>query len=244
MPTATGAGFTTPWSGNGLLFDTATLNGKRITGIGNALVDMLVHESAAFVERSGAAPGGMTYFDRAHIEAVAARASEPPAVVPGGAVCNTMIGIGRLGHPARFIGKRGRDSRGEFLEADLKSKGVDPVLRVANTSTGRVLSIITPDAQRTMLTYLGAAAELTPGGDLCGSVRRHSHRRRGGLPAVQPRSDHEVPGGCQGGGGPDVPRSVQFYGCRVLHGHPGFDCWSSMWTFSWQTRTKRGPLPE
>ena len=91
----------------------------------------------------------MTYFDRAHIEAVAARASEPPVVVPGGAVCNTMIGIGRLGNPARFIGKRGRDSRGEFLEADLKSKGVDPVLLTAETSTGRVLSIITPDAQRT-----------------------------------------------------------------------------------------------
>jgi sugar/nucleoside kinase (ribokinase family) len=59
------------------------------------------------------------------------------------------------------VGKRGEDDLGELLEAGVRENGVDPLLFKSPTPTGRVLSIITPDAQRTMLTFLGAAAELS-----------------------------------------------------------------------------------
>jgi sugar/nucleoside kinase (ribokinase family) len=142
-------------------FYNPVLKRRKITGIGNALVDLLIHESEDFVRASEAAKGGMTYFSNDAIEKVVRKASNPPEVVPGGAVCNTMIGLGRLGNPARFIGKRGLDDRGRFFEEDLRKKGVEPVLFSSESPTGRVLSIITPDAQRTMMTFLGAASELS-----------------------------------------------------------------------------------
>lgn len=143
------------------LLHNPVLSRRKVTGIGNALVDLLIHESEDFVKVSTAAKGGMTYFDNDTIETVVRRASNPPEVVPGGAVCNTMVGLGRLGNPARFIGKRGLDNRGTFFEDDLRKKGVEPALFRSKSPTGRVLSIITPDAQRTMMTFLGAASELS-----------------------------------------------------------------------------------
>ncbi len=131
-------------------------------GVGSALMDLLVHESDEFVERVGGVKGGMIYVDGAAIDETAAQASRKPEVVPGGSACNTMVGIARLGGPARFVGKRGTDTLGRTLKAGLHDQGVDPYLFESDTFTGRVLSIITPDAQRSMLTYLGAASELMP----------------------------------------------------------------------------------
>jgi sugar/nucleoside kinase (ribokinase family) len=82
--------------------------------------------------------------------------------VPGGSACNTIIGVGNLGNQARFIGKRGNDELGRKLEYSLINNSVEPCLNISETPSGRVLSIITPDAQRSMFTYLGAAAESLP----------------------------------------------------------------------------------
>ncbi len=133
---------------------------QRIIGVGSALVDILVMASDDFVARTGVPKGGMAYFEPATIDRVLAEAAVPPEVVPGGAACNTITGIARLGGEARFLGKRGNDAFGNRFEAALTRHGVDTVLVHAPTPTGRVLSLITPDSQRTMLTYLGAAAEM------------------------------------------------------------------------------------
>jgi sugar/nucleoside kinase (ribokinase family) len=85
-----------------------------------------------------------------------------PAVVPGGSACNTVVGVSRLGGRARFVGKRGNGAMGDFFENALRAHNVEPRLLRSETSTGRVLSIITPDAQRSMFTFLGAAAENRP----------------------------------------------------------------------------------
>ncbi|WP_306304088.1 PfkB family carbohydrate kinase [Desulfosarcina cetonica] len=134
----------------------------RIVGLGSALVDVLVHESDAFVRRIGVEKGGMTLVDLSTLENVMAQVSNTPSVVPGGSACNTAVGVGRLGGQARFVGKRGSDDTGAFFQGALEDRGVDPLLMTSDLSTGRVLSIITPDAQRTMLTYLGASADLQP----------------------------------------------------------------------------------
>lgn len=135
---------------------------SRIVGIGSALVDILINESDEFVRRIGVKKGGMTLVDIPDLEKILNQASTKPIVVPGGSACNTAVGIGRLGGQARFVGKRGEDDTGHFFENALVERGVEPFLMTSALPTGRVLSIITPDAQRTMITYLGASADTQP----------------------------------------------------------------------------------
>lgn len=129
-------------------------------GVGAALVDLLLEESDKFIADLGAAKGGMTLVERDHIESALGKTGRPPKIVPGGSACNTLVGIGHLGGRARLIGRLGRDELGQAFAAGLKKAGVDARLKVTDEATGRVLSVVTPDAQRTMFTYLGAAAAL------------------------------------------------------------------------------------
>jgi sugar/nucleoside kinase (ribokinase family) len=135
---------------------------KLVVGVGSALVDILAHEDDVFVNKVGAVKGGMTYVDKRVIDETIGRASQTPTVVPGGSACNTMVGIGRLGGQARFVGKCGNGNMGKLFRGDLLKQNVEPFLLESDSPTGRVLSIITPDAQRSMLTYLGASAEVRP----------------------------------------------------------------------------------
>lgn len=133
-----------------------------IVGIGSALIDILTHIDDDFLEKCGAAKGGMNLVDGSFIEKTKSLITAPMVMVPGGSACNTIIGVGRLGGRARFVGKCGQDEMGTFFEADLIKNHVMPCLLKSTTPTGRVLSLITPDAQRSMFTYLGAASELEP----------------------------------------------------------------------------------
>lgn len=135
---------------------------KLAVGVGSALMDILLKESDDFVASTGAAKGGMTLVEADDIEGYLSKSNNETEYVPGGSACNTIIGIGKLSKKAKFIGKRGNDQLGGDLEAALKNHNVEPLLEIANTPTGRVLSVITPDAQRTMFTFLGAAAESAP----------------------------------------------------------------------------------
>jgi sugar/nucleoside kinase (ribokinase family) len=135
---------------------------RTVVGVGSALVDILTHESDAFVVEAGAVKGGMTYVDKVYIDRTIARAASTPKVVPGGSACNTAVGIGRLGGKSRFVGKCGNGSMGHLFRSSLNQQAVEPMLFPSDNYTGRVLSIITPDAQRSMLTFLGASAETDP----------------------------------------------------------------------------------
>jgi len=134
---------------------------KLIVGVGSALVDILVHESDRFIEEIGGVKGAMIHVEHAFIDKVLAQITKNPLIVPGGSACNTMIGIGKLGGESRFIGKCGQDDIGKMVVTGLTKNGVDPMIFTSTSPTGRVLSIVTPDAQRTMFTYLGAASETT-----------------------------------------------------------------------------------
>ena len=135
---------------------------KVVVGVGSALVDILAREDDEFLQKTGAIKGGMKYVDKEFIERTMSRASRKPTMVPGGSACNTVIGIGKLGGHARFVGKRGKGKLGGFFETNLRKNNVDPVLFTSSSFTGRVLSIITHDAQRSMFTFLGAASETQP----------------------------------------------------------------------------------
>ncbi len=141
------------------IYDKLRSDRKLIVGVGSALIDILAHESDDFVAKAGGVKGGMVYVDKTFIDHTVGRATLTPAVVPGGSACNTMVGIGRLGGHARFVGKCGNGPMGQLFRTDLKKQNVEPMLFESDSPTGRVLSLITPDAQRSMLTFLGASAE-------------------------------------------------------------------------------------
>ena len=165
IPTGTGAGSSMPSSGEMRGEDNLQFvknNRQLIVGMGSALVDILIHEKDEFLKKTGAVKGGMILVDKETIERTLALSSENASIVPGGSACNTIVGIGRLGGAARFVGKCGNGNMGELILNDLKKQNVEPVLFRSDLPTGRVLSIITPDAQRSMFTYLGASAETRP----------------------------------------------------------------------------------
>jgi len=134
----------------------------RITGIGSALVDILINESDQFLTTLGKEKGGMTLVGNRDINVILSESDQTPMVVPGGAACNTIVGVGSLGGDARFIGRRGNDAYGERFEKQIINCNVEPVVSISGSPTGKVLSVITPDAQRSMFTFLGASTELDP----------------------------------------------------------------------------------
>ncbi|MBC2717862.1 MAG: adenosine kinase [Desulfobacteraceae bacterium] len=135
---------------------------KTVVGVGSALMDMLAKEPDEFLDRLGVEKGGMNLVDQNYIDQLIAQTSFSPSIVSGGSACNTAFGVAKLGGSGRFVGKMGNDELGELFKQDLKNNSVDPVLFNSKTPTGRVLSVITPDAQRSMFTYLGASAEMQP----------------------------------------------------------------------------------
>jgi len=134
----------------------------RITGIGSALVDILINESDQFLTNLGKVKGGMTLVEDKDIGQILTQTTHTPVIVPGGAACNTIVGVGNLGGDARFIGRRGNDEYGSAFEKQIIKCNVEPIVSISDSPTGKVLSVITPDAQRSMFTFLGASTELDP----------------------------------------------------------------------------------
>lgn len=134
----------------------------RVVGVGSALMDILLSESDRFLDDHGVTRGGMQLVGPGRADELLSASPNRPKMVPGGSACNTAIGLGRLGARAEFVGTRGDDAVGRTLEAALRSNQVLPRLETVATPTGRVLSIVTPDAERSMLTCLGASSEMSP----------------------------------------------------------------------------------
>jgi sugar/nucleoside kinase (ribokinase family) len=138
--------------------------------VGNALVDHFAFAPAAVIESLGLPLGAMTLVDRATSERIRAVVGEGRQV-SGGTATNTSVGVASLGgHPA-FIGAVATDDLGDRFAADLEAAGVHAVLQRfradtsgAGMATGRCSAIITPDAERTMATFLGAGGRLDSAG--------------------------------------------------------------------------------
>ena len=134
-----------------------------VVGIGNALVDVLSHESDDFVRRLGLAKGTMHLVDEDRAREVYA-AMGPGIEISGGSAANTVVGVASFGGRAHYVGKVRADQLGDVFSHDLRSVGVGYATPAATSgpSTGRCLIVVTPDAQRTMSTYLGASSRLGP----------------------------------------------------------------------------------
>jgi sugar/nucleoside kinase (ribokinase family) len=134
-----------------------------VLGIGNALVDVLSHESEEFVHRHGLVKGAMQLIDQDRADRLYA-AMGPAIEVSGGSAANTVVGVASFGGRAQYVGKVRDDQLGEVFGHDLRSVGVRYATAPARRGppTGRCLIVVTPDAQRTMSTFLGASVHLSP----------------------------------------------------------------------------------
>ena len=134
-----------------------------VLGIGNAIVDVLARVDDAFLESESLAKGGMALID-AERAASLSQAIAAERELSGGSVANTMVGLADLGGRAAFIGKVGTDSLGETFRTELTKTGVDFLTPDAQSGppTAQCVVLVTPDAQRTMNTYLGACVHVGP----------------------------------------------------------------------------------
>ncbi|HYG89015.1 MAG TPA: adenosine kinase [Azospirillum sp.] len=134
-----------------------------VTGIGNAIVDVFAHADDAFLADNAIKKGAMTLIDTQRAEELYGRMG-PGVEVSGGSAGNTMAGIAALGGRGAYIGKVADDQLGAVFAHDIRAAGVhfatEPLK--AGAPTARCLILVTPDAQRSMNTYLGACVELGP----------------------------------------------------------------------------------
>lgn len=137
-----------------------------VVAIGNALVDVLSHVSEDIVKNQcithGIAKGTMGLIDETRAVEMYTFL-EDQTETSGGSAANTMAGFASFGGTGGFIGKVGNDDLGNTFKKDLKTLGItfQSLPLIEGPQTGRCMVLITPDAQRTMNTYLGAALELT-----------------------------------------------------------------------------------
>ncbi len=134
-----------------------------VVGVGNALVDVISHADDRFIHEHELVKGSMTLIDtdRAlHLYKALGTAVE----MSGGSAANTMTGVASFGGKAAYIGKVSDDELGDVFGHDLRAVGVQfrPGRPDAETPTGRCIIVVTPDAERTMNTYLGVSSLLCP----------------------------------------------------------------------------------
>ncbi|MEY4339208.1 MAG: hypothetical protein RLZ14_1058 [Actinomycetota bacterium] len=135
-----------------------------VVGVGNALVDVIAHADDQFIAQHELVKGSMTLVDTDRALYLY-RALGTAVEMSGGSAANTMTGVASLGGTAAYVGKVSNDDLGQVFGHDLRAVGVQfrPGAPEADTPTGRCIIVVTPDAQRTMNTYLGVSSLLQPG---------------------------------------------------------------------------------
>ena len=134
-----------------------------VVGIGNAIVDVIAHSTDAFLQEQALAKGGMMLIDADRANELYGL-MEPALEMSGGSAANTIAGIASFGGKAGFIGKVRNDQLGDVFAHDIRALGVTYGTPSATEGapTARCLILVTPDAQRTMNTFLGACQALGP----------------------------------------------------------------------------------
>ena len=134
-----------------------------VTAIGNAIVDVIASADEALLVEHNLRKGAMSLIDAAEAERLY-RIMGPGREISGGSAANTVAGIAALGGRAAYIGKVADDQLGDVFTHDIRAIGVtyDTPPLTEGLSTARCLIFVTPDAHRTMQTFLGATTQLGP----------------------------------------------------------------------------------
>src|SRR6476660_2680795 len=134
-----------------------------VLGIGNAIVDVIAQTEEDFLVKHGMQTGARTLIDEARAAKIY-EAMGPTIESSGGSAANTIVGVASFGARAAFVGKVKDDTLGKAFAHDIRATGVAFTTPQASNgpSTARSYILVTPDGERTMNTYLGAAQNLTP----------------------------------------------------------------------------------
>ncbi|MEL6450416.1 MAG: adenosine kinase [Pseudomonadota bacterium] len=135
-----------------------------LAGIGNAVVDVISHADDSFLDLMGIEKGIMQLIERDRGE-VLYGAMTDRLQTPGGAVANTVAGVGALGLPTAFIGRVHDDALGRFYAQSMQDSGTDFVnapVAGGDLPTSRSMIFVSPDGERSMNTYLGISTDLGP----------------------------------------------------------------------------------
>jgi sugar/nucleoside kinase (ribokinase family) len=134
-----------------------------VLGLGNAIVDVIARAEDDFLVRHSMRKGAMSLIDEERAAEIY-DAMGPAVEISGGSAANTVVGAASLGARAAFIGRVKDDALGGVFTHDIRASGVtfDTAASAAGPSTGRCYVTVTPDGERTMNTYLGAAQDLHP----------------------------------------------------------------------------------
>lgn len=137
-------------------------NIPAVLGIGNALVDVISFlKNDTLLDAFGLPRGSMTLVDAEKSRIIYnATRTEESELATGGSVANSIRSLANLGGNAGYLGKIGRDELGDLFYGDFEKAGVKTHLIYSPSDTGRVMSLVSSDSERTMATYLGAAAEM------------------------------------------------------------------------------------
>jgi sugar/nucleoside kinase (ribokinase family) len=136
---------------------------KKILGMGNALTDILLQiENDEILSKLNLPKGSMQLINAERSEEIGVACGVfTKKMATGGSASNTISGITRLGIPAGFVGKVGKDDIGLFFTTDSINNGVEPYLLQSETPSGHCTVLVSADGERTLCTFLGAACELT-----------------------------------------------------------------------------------
>ena len=132
----------------------------KILGVGSPLVDLLINVDDTFLkEHVSGAKGGMEMVAPEVIESLTAAYAKEPCQAPGGSAGNTIFALSKMGVECAMLGKLGADSAGNFYRQQFRNNGGSDgyFIETSSAPTGKCLSIVTPDAERTMRSALGAS---------------------------------------------------------------------------------------
>jgi sugar/nucleoside kinase (ribokinase family) len=135
---------------------------KKILGMGNALVDIMIRlNDDQLLDQLGLPKGSMQLVDAIRSQSVLDKLENlSKSFSAGGSAANTIHGLAMLGVPVGYIGVIGEDELGGSFVKDMINAGVEPFMIHSKQETGRAIALITPDSERTFATFLGAAIEL------------------------------------------------------------------------------------
>lgn len=137
---------------------------SKVIAIGNALVDILIKlDNDQLLEEFGLQKGSMQLSDMQTGEQIIQKADEKQLEkhqASGGSAANTIHGLAQLGIASGYIGKVGNDEIGDFFQNDMEIENITTFLSLSDTPSGRAITLVSPDSERTFATSLGAAVEL------------------------------------------------------------------------------------
>ena len=134
----------------------------KILGIGNAIVDVICKVDESFIKENNLTKSTMKLVDESELKKLLSTL-KIEQTVSGGSVANSIVGLSQLGNKVGFIGKVSDDQFGNRYEEGLKKENVDFFYskKKEETPTGTCLILITPDSERTMVTFLGTAGKIS-----------------------------------------------------------------------------------